>query len=192
MHDVAGPKRRSAPSRRLSLAGVILVGITIIAAGLTIWDHREEAIASYRREITNLGIALAEQTARAMQGVDLVLKEVQAEVVARGTHTPEQLRRVMGTEAVHRYLVSRRETLPQAYAVGLIDADGALLNGSRQWPTPAMDLSDRDYFTHFRDHKDAGIFIGAPRRDLVSGEWAFFLGAASAGHAGNSLGSCWR
>ena len=52
MHDVHGAKSRSAPSRRLSLAGVILVGITIIAAGLTIWDRHEEAIASYRTGLT--------------------------------------------------------------------------------------------------------------------------------------------
>src|SRR5579864_713708 len=93
MNDPDGPKRRSAPSRRLSLAGIILVGITLVAAGLTIWDRHEEAIASYRREISNLGTALAEQTERSMQAVDLVLKEVQAEVVARGIQTPEQLRR---------------------------------------------------------------------------------------------------
>ena len=192
MNDVDRPKRRSAPSRRLSLAGVVLVGITVIAAGLTIWDRREEAIASYRREITNLGIALAEQTARSMQAVDLVLKEIQAEVVARRTQTPEQLRRVMGTEAVHRYLVSRRETLPQAGAVGLIGADGTLVNGSRQWPTPAMDLSDRDYFTHFRDHNDAGIFIGAPRPDLRTGEWTFFLGRRISGPQESSLASSSR
>ncbi len=188
MNDVDRPKRRSAPSRRLSLAGVVLVGITVIAAGLTIWDRREEAIASYRREITNLGIALAEQTARSMQAVDLVLKEIQAEVVARRTQTPEQLKRVMGTEAVHRYLVSRRETLPQIGAVGLIGADGTLINGSRQWPTPVMDLSDRDYFTHFRDHNDAGIFIGAPRPDLRTGEWTFFLGRRISGPRGEFLG----
>ena len=188
MNDVDRPKRRSAPSRRLSLAGVVLVGITVIAAGLTIWDRREEAIASYRREITNLGIALAEQTARSMQAVDLVLKEIQAEVVARRTQTPEQLRRVMGTEAVHRYLVSRRETLPQIGAVGLIGADGTLINGSRRWPTQVMDLSDRDYFTHFRDHNDAGIFIGAPRPDLRTGEWTFFLGRRISGPRGEFLG----
>src|SRR5712692_2758831 len=106
------PQRRSVPSRRLALVGIILVGVTVIAAGLTIWDRREEAIASYRREITNLGTVLAEQAARSMQAVDLVLKEVQAEVVVRRIHNPEQLRRVMGTEEVHRYLVSRRDTLP--------------------------------------------------------------------------------
>ncbi len=188
MHDVDGPKRRPAPSRRLSLAGVILVGVTVIAAGLTIWDRREESIASYRREITNLGTALAEQTARSMQAVDLVLKEVQAEVVARGIHDPEQLRRDMGTEDVHRYLVSRRETLPQVDAVGLVGADGTLINGSRLWPTPVVDLSDRDYFTHFRDHDDAGIFIGAPAPDRRTGAWSFFLGRRASGPHGEFLG----
>ena len=188
MHDVAGPKRRSVPSRRLSLAGVLLVGVTLIAAGLTIWDRREEAIASYRREITNLGIALSEQTARSMQAVDLVLKEVQAEVVVRGIRNPEQLRRVMGTEQVHRYLVSRRETLPLADAVGLVGANGTLINGSRQWPTPVIDLSDRDYFTHFRDHEDAGIFIGAPRPDQTTGARTFFLGRRASGPHGEFLG----
>jgi PAS domain S-box-containing protein len=188
MNDTERPKRRSVPSRRLSLAGIILVGITIVAAGLTIWDRREEAIRSYEREITNLGTALAEQTARSMQGVDLVLKEIQAEVAVRGTRNPEQLRRFMGTEQVHRYLVSRRETLPQADAVGLVGADGILINGSREWPTPAIDLSDRDYFTHFRDNNDSGIFIGAPRPDRRTGVWTFFLGRRVSGPRGEFLG----
>jgi hypothetical protein len=97
MHDVDEPKRRSAPSRRLSLAGVILVSVTVIATGLTIWDRREESIASYRREITNLGMVLAEQTARSMQAVDLALNEVQAKVLAAKAVDPVQLDRVMGT-----------------------------------------------------------------------------------------------
>jgi two-component system cell cycle sensor histidine kinase PleC len=188
MHEVDGPKRRSAPSRRLSLAGVILVGVTVIAAGLAIWDRREESIASYRREITNLGTVLAEQTARSMQAVNLVLNEVQAKVSAANTVNPEQLDRVMGTEEVHRFLVSRQETLPQAKAIGLVGADGRLINGSRLWPTPLIDLSDRDYFTHFRDHDDAGIFIGAPRPDRVTGAWTFFLGRRASGPHGEFLG----
>src|SRR5271154_7434002 len=131
MHEFDARPRRAAPSHRLSLAGVVLVGATVIAAGLTIWDRREDAIASYRREITNLGTVLAEQTARSMQAVDLVLKEVQARVAAAGADNPEEFKRVMGTEQIHRLLVGRQENLPQTDSIGLIGADGTLINGAR-------------------------------------------------------------
>ena len=188
MHAIDAPKRRSAPSRRLALAGIILVGVTIIAAGLTIWDRREETIASYQREMSNLGTVLAEQTARSMQAVDLVLKEVQAKFVAAGTDNPEEFKRAMGTEAVHRFLAGRQETLPQTNAVGLIGADGALINSSRLWPVPALDVSDRDFFTHFRDHGDAGVFIGVPVRNRLSGTWTSCLARRVSGPHGEFLG----
>jgi PAS domain S-box-containing protein len=188
MHAIDAPKRRSAPSRRLALAGIILVGVTIIAAGLTIWDRREETIAGYQREMSNLGTVLAEQTARSMQAVDLVLKEVQAKFVAAGTDNPGEFKRAMGTEAVHRFLAGRQETLLQASAVGLVGADGALINGSQTWPIPAVDVSDRDYFTHFRDHRDAGVFIGAPVRNRISGAWTAFLARRVSGPHGEFLG----
>lgn len=188
MHYLDAPKRRSAQSRRLSLAGVILVGVTLIAAGLTIWDRREETIASYRREITNLGIVLAEQTARSMQAVDLVLKEVQAKGIAAGTDNPEQVKRVMGTEEVHRFLAGRQESLPQANAIGLVGVDGTLINTSRLWPVPVLDVSDRDYFRYFRDHDDAGVFIGAPVRNRLSGAWTSFLARRVSGPREEFLG----
>ena len=188
MHCLDALKRRSAPSHRLSLAGVILVGLTVIAAGLTIWDRREDSIASYRREITNLGTVLAEQTARSMQAADLVLKEVQAQVVAAGADNPEEFKRVIGTEQVHRFLVDRQENLPQADSIGLICADGTLVNGARNWPVPALDLSDRDYFRYFRDHDDAGAFIGAPVRNRLSGAWISSLARRVSGPHGEFLG----
>ncbi|MGC2412806.1 MAG: cache domain-containing protein [Stellaceae bacterium] len=188
MHDIDAPKRRSAPSRRLSLAGAVLVGITVIAAGLTIWDRREETIASYRREMSNLGTVLAEQTARSMQAVDLVLTELQAKFVAAGADNPEEFKRVMGTEAVHRFLAGRQETLPQTDAVGLIGADGALVNSSRVWPVPVLEVADRDYFAHFRDHSDAGVFIGAPVRNRLSGAWTSFFARRVSGPRGEFLG----
>src|SRR5439155_4347240 len=125
---------------------------------------------------------------RSMQAVGLVLDEVQGKVLAANTVDPERLGRVMGTEEVHRFLVNRQETLPQAKAIGFIGVEGRLVNGSRQWPTPPMDLSDRDYFRHFRDHDDAGVFIGAPRPDLVTGAWTFFLGRRASGPHSEFLG----
>ena len=101
------PKRSSTTSRRLSVAGIMLVAVIVIAAGLTTWHSREEAMASYRREMSNLGIALAEQTARSVQAIDLVLQEIQAKVAAETIANPEQFKLLMGAEETHRLLAAR-------------------------------------------------------------------------------------
>ena len=67
-----GNPRRSRPSYRLRVAGTIIIAITVAAAGLNIWSTRADAIAYSRQVMTNLGVILAEQTARSFQAVDLV------------------------------------------------------------------------------------------------------------------------
>ena len=62
--------------------------MTVLAAGLTIWDLRQEAIKIYTEEIDNLGIAFAEQTSRSLQAVDLVLDQVKDRVLGSGIETP--------------------------------------------------------------------------------------------------------
>ena len=121
-------------SRRLSLVGIGLLVVILVTAGVLVWDRREEAIARSRQEMTNLGIVLGEQTARSMQAVDLKLQETRAMALAAGADDPEQFARLMGTEEIHRYLGGELKMLPQADAIGLVSADGRLVNGSRFWP----------------------------------------------------------
>src|SRR5712692_5596759 len=138
--------RRFRPSNRLWLAGTIIVAITVAAAGLNIWSTRADAIAYSRQEMTNLGMILAEQTARSFQAVDLVLQETRGMVLAAGVATADQFRRQMATEEVHKYLVARLHSLPQADVVTLIDDTGRIVNFSRNWPVPVIEAADRDFY----------------------------------------------
>jgi len=60
-------------SRGLVLSGLLFIAITLIATCLTIWDLREDRIADEMRDAQGLGVILAEQTARTIQAVDLVI-----------------------------------------------------------------------------------------------------------------------
>ena len=162
--------------------------VIVVAASTAIWDRREEAIAGSRQEMANLGIVLAEQTARSIEAVDLVLQEMQAMVLAAGVDSPEQFERSMGTEEVHHSLKDRLKLLPQADGVALISANGKLVNGSRVWPIPAIDVSDRDYFTYLQQHDFADVFISAPAIGRVNGAWSFFLARRVDGPGGHLLG----
>jgi PAS domain S-box-containing protein len=180
--------QRFGASRYLSFVGIGLLVVIVVIAGVAVWDRREDAIARSRQEMTNLGIVLVEQAARSIQAVDLVVQEVQGMVLAAGVDSPQQFEHLMRTEEVHRFLRDRLKLLPQADAVGLISADGRLVNGSRLWPSPAIDVSDRDYFTRLQQSDAPGVFISAPALSRVTGAWSFFLARRVAGPEGQLLG----
>lgn len=167
-------KRFSAPSRRLALTGFTLIGITIVAAALAVWQRQDETVARYGQELGKLSIVLAEQTARSLQGIDLVLQEIQAKVAADSLAAPEQSTPLMGSAGLHEFLTERIKVLPQAKAVGLLAADGKLVNASSTSPLGKHDLSQRDYFVYFRTHDDPNLFVSVPAR-AINGGWTFFL-----------------
>ena len=188
MINPAAALRRLSSSHRLYLTGGVLIAVTIAAASLAVWERRQQTIESYQRELTNLSITLAEQSARSIQAVDLVIQETQSKIAAAGVDSASEFNRQMATEPMHRFFAERLSNLPQAKGVGLIDAKGFLIVSSRQWPMTPLDLSDRDSYTHFRDHDDRGVFVSAPARNRGSGTWAFFLGRRINGPQGEFLG----
>ena len=183
-----GAGRRVYSSRRLFLGGSLCVAITIIAACLAAWDLRDERIAGETKDTMNLAVALAEQTARTIQAVDLVVEETRQMVLASGVTDPDQFRRRMGTEEVYRFLLDRMRSLPQANSISLLDDAGKIVNFSLAWPIPAVDASDRDFYGYWREHNDSGAFIGGPVVARVSNSWVIMVTRRVSGPRGEFLG----
>jgi two-component system cell cycle sensor histidine kinase PleC len=162
-------------SRHLWAIGIALCAITLLGCGAAIWELRDQAIAQHRGAVTNLGVVLAEQTARYVQVVDLVLTEVEGRVANLGIRSPEGLIAVVGTEPTRDLLRERLKNLPQANSFFLLDRDGRMFLTSRTQSPPDLDLSDRDYFRHFLTDDDPGLFISAPTRNRVIGTPAIFM-----------------
>jgi hypothetical protein len=180
--------RRLRASRSLWLVGIGLLVVILLAAGAAVWERRIEGLTRSAEQTSNLGVVLAEQTARSIQAVDLVLQEVQGIVAAAGVDNPAQFESSMGSEEVHRFLVDRLKLLPQTDAIGLVGENGRLINGSRFWPVPTVDLSDRDYFNHLRQHREPAVFISNPVMSRITGGWSFFLARRIEGPQGEFLG----
>jgi PAS domain-containing protein len=160
---------------RLWLACALIVVTTLAAGGVVIWELRRTAVASAERELTNLGIVLAEQTSRTMQSVDLILQEVQSRAALMGVSTPDEFRGELSSEYIHRFLTSHVHNLPQADAIVLLDANGMMINWSRDAPAPSVSAADRDYFIWFRDHNARDVFVGLPVMGRVTGKLVMFF-----------------
>ena len=100
--------------RRLWAIGIALCVVTLLGCGIAIWDLHRQVIEQNRVAVTNLGVVLAEQTARYVQVVNLALAEVQSRVASLGVVTPDEFVALFGTEATQNFLRERLHNLPQA------------------------------------------------------------------------------
>jgi signal transduction histidine kinase len=189
----AGPSRiRLHPMRgvvrRLWVICALLVCSTFLVGGMVTWRERHSAFAIAERELTNLGIVLAEQTSRTVQSVDLVVQEVQSHVLSLNIESLDEFRSRLSAEKTHQLLIDYLRNLPQVDAVALIDASGTLVNWSRELPVSSLDLSDRDYFIWLRQHDDQSAFVGVPSDGRATGKHVMFIARRIDSRRGEFLG----
>jgi diguanylate cyclase (GGDEF)-like protein len=81
----------------------------------------------------------------------------------------------LASPEVNELLRERLRTVPQIDAITVVDAKGRIVNLSRTYPAPPVDLADRDYFRAFQDGRRIEPFIGEPVRSRVNGTWTVVL-----------------
>jgi PAS domain S-box-containing protein len=176
-------------ARQVWVIGAALALLTLIGAGLAIWDMHRRTLQDANNDAQTFGIVLAEQTTRYVEVIDLLLREVQAHSRVLDIRTEAEFRHALAGEATHRYLDARLQNLPHAHAIALFDADGDLLNTSRDLsPLPHISATDRDFFQHARDQADSGLFVGVPAINRASGMMTTFLSRRISGPDGGFLG----
>ncbi len=184
--DPPGPGGRSLsiPATSAVLAAVFALAIVIVAStALILGELRSRQIADAEREVANLSRILAEQTARTLQSVDLILKSA-IERVREGQTRP----RLMEEATVRALMRARITGVPQIRALFILDAQGRLSLHSHAYPTPRIRADDRDYFKVHVENPEYGLYIDKPTRSRLTGEWTIQVSRRIDGPAGEFLG----
>ena len=143
------------------MTGLLLLATAIAIFGTLIY-MRQTALQDARREAIKIGVTLAEQTSRAVQAPDLMLQMLRSRALADDVGTPADLQAALGTIDVFHDLQRWIDELPQVSAFTVIDAAGQVVNASRQWPPPPLDLSQREDYQYLRDHDGTEVYLSAP------------------------------
>src|SRR5665647_709683 len=157
---------------------VVAIGFTctaVLSIGLAIWYLRVDAIRDASRDTGNLAGVLAEQIANSIQSIDLVLTEIKGQAESRGARASNEFDRVLRGEDTYQFLTERLSRLQQADFIGLLDKNGRIINTTKQSPSPGNDVSYRDYFQHFKNNNDKGMYIGNSDVDHLSGAQVIFF-----------------
>ncbi len=175
-------------ARHIRAVGLILALLALVGSGAAVWDMHRGTIAEASANMRDLSIVLAEQARRYVQVIDVLLVEVQRRGQEVGLRTPDDFRQRMAADDIHGFLSNRTRSMPQAAATALFDADGVLVNTSRDAADHRYSVGDRDYFQFARDHPDSGIIVGKSATGRGSGIMSIFLVRRISGPDGGFLG----
>ena len=180
--------------RRPRTFGVLAISLTTLAAAIALSTAvlldvlHERTVGDLERSIAGTSAILADQADRAFQAIELVQEAVVEEIRNAEVADDGQLASFAGTFAIHQNLRSRTAALPQVNAVTIVDGTGKLLNFTRYWPIPHVNISDRDYFKALAADASIQRFVGVPVQNRGDGAWTMFIARRLSAADGRFLG----
>ncbi len=166
----ADTKRPSVSIRSIVLFAAMTLAMMILGASLLLGNLHKRELQRARNEIIGLDRALAEQTARALDGALLALRNAH-ERLSEGLG----LQLPLDSLPVRMMLQSRAGGQPQLRSLFLLDHRGILANSSLVDARPNFSFADRAYFQYFADGGIDEVFYSEPTQNKIDGRWTLFV-----------------
>jgi len=160
----------SAAVKAILLLSFMMVLVSVLATSVLLLDLRQRELAHAMGEIGSLNRVLAEQTTRTFEGVALVLRGTQERL---SDETGSRL--ALDSFPVQLLLQARAAGLPQVKSMFVVDRDGYGVNSSRPDFVKRLAITKRAFFRHFADGARDELYISAPEKARVDGEWTFYV-----------------
>lgn len=168
-------------------AGLLILILSLADVGVVL-NLRENALRAAEKNLENTSKTLAEEADRAFQAVDIVLTNLTDRLDSAGVTDGPSYERAMSGNDTYLLLKEKLSALPQLDAITMIDPDGKLINFSRYWPIPNVNVADRDYFQALQNNPTATSFIGSPVENRGDGSWTIYLARRVNGSHGQFAG----
>ncbi len=170
---LGAPSGRDRARGRALRLRLILVVVAVCAA---VWlsalfdalHDRAATLAEAERQYDNVAVALAEQTARALQATDLILQQA-------ALLDPDLPGAPVSRAGLADLLRRHMSGVPQVRNLFLFDPVRNLHVSSSNSPSASTDLSDRTYFLAQRDDPKLGLFVSETFVSRVTGDPTFVL-----------------
>jgi diguanylate cyclase (GGDEF)-like protein len=167
---VTGPSPKPMALRRLRWAAIVLLGLAVGAVGATIVQLRNDAINRAIADTGNIAAILAGQLSRSLATIDFALLEIRNTSKDRAIDSPAKLRAVYGNKQSYDSIRAHLAGLPHIFNIVIADENGQLVVSTAAWPTPAINIQDRDYFKDAQARRDNGLSTSVPIRNRIDGK----------------------
>ena len=172
----------------LLVAGTVFIALLLTAAAATIFVQRQQSLDEWRDNLVNLARFLSEHARQSLNAADLVQKSIQDRVAELGVEDDESLRRLLGNRATFDMLKDKVSGVPQIDVATIVAANGDVVNFTRSYPPPPINLADRDYFQAHITDPTLKFFLSLPAKNRGTGHWTFYLTRKIKNSKGETIG----
>ncbi len=171
------------------VAGALLLLAFIVGGNLLLLGNlRGSTLRNAEETLSRHSLTLAEQADRSFKSLDLVLSSVEEYVERMAPVARLQSDTIITSYETHLFLKEKLTGLPQVEAITIINAEGKLLNFSRYYPIPEVNVSDRDYFKALVADETLNTFFSVPVQNRGSGTWNIYMARRLSGPNGEFKG----
>jgi len=161
--------------RLIQFAALGLSLIFLVNAAVSAYLLRENTVKARMNQLANLTIILAEHTSQTIFSANTALKSIADMVSLAHIQNEDQFRNFAIQRQQYDLLLDKTASNSIIDVATLIGRDGHVLNFSRSFPAPPIDLSERDYFQWLSTHNDLQTFYSVPVQNKGTGKWVFYL-----------------
>ncbi len=180
---------RLAPGRSMVVTVGIGAALIICAAAFSVaYSRLESAREDWSEQLSNLSLILAEQASQSLFSAHTVLNSLSDVVTQAHLENEQDYRTFVSAEERFRLLVDKTNSNPIIDVATFVSAEGKVLNFTRAFPPPQIDLSDRDYFQAHRADASIETYTSVPVRNKGNGKWVFYLSRRVNNSRGEMLG----
>lgn len=162
-------------TRLVLIAGLSLTIVFIVSAIISIYILKQSHIKDHSEQIANLTVVLAEHANQTMFSGNTALNSLIDAVSSANIQTEKSFREFASKKEQFLHLKEKTDTNLIIDVATYIGSDGKILNFSRSYPPPHIDLADRDYFQYLSTHTTSQTYYSNPVRNKGNGKWIFYL-----------------
>jgi Cache domain len=169
--DTATPAKFFSLERLFLVCAVTLALIVVGSASLIVLNLRDRVTYENERALTNSTLIIAKQIEQAFAAVEAAQKEFTEDVSRLRGVSRKTFETSISRYDVHLKLRDKAVGIPYVGALIIYNADGKLINYSRQWPLPDINIADRDYFNAAKSDPASKSILSQPVRNRATGSW---------------------
>lgn len=151
----------------LALVAIVTIAVSVV---FLLYNLRDREMEHARIETVSLTKVFMRQTEQNLDNIDLVLKGVQERL-----QNPYGSQFELNSLPTHLLLSARIASMRHLSALFIVDADGMVVNSSREYPIRQVSVTDREYYKSFLAGKDRGLYLDRPVRSRRDGAWNWHL-----------------